>query len=240
MKSGMSQSANSVLYGVSFRCNTNCSKATSSTKLHKHGDERQKIRQTDKQANSKQTDADSGKQIRTEVGEEQIQADSIRTEISPSPFEVSKPALNAGSDQEGAKYCTISGTPGETREILIRRVLFLILPLILLSFSNMTMEVNTRPSSPTLMISAVVLEPLVRRRIREPRLRGVLTRFEYLSEDADEEIQMEGPPRFHSHPQTNTKNQGTQNIPLLLAAHLCETERRRRRLSPIHIPVGTL
>nr|GEV52077.1 zinc finger BED domain-containing protein RICESLEEPER 2 [Tanacetum cinerariifolium] len=33
-----------------------------------------------------------------------------------------------------------------------------------------------------------------RRRIKEPRLRGVLTRLEYLSEDADEEIQMEGPP----------------------------------------------
>ncbi|GKB31869.1 hypothetical protein Tco_0871270 [Tanacetum coccineum] len=68
------------------------------------------------------------------------------------------------------------------------------------------------------------LEPLVRRRMRELRLRGVMTRFKYSSEYVDEEMLMEGPPGFQSQPQAVMKNQNMQNIPSLLEIHLKETE----------------
>ncbi|GKD23572.1 hypothetical protein Tco_1225275 [Tanacetum coccineum] len=44
------------------------------------------------------------------------------------------------------------------------------------------------------------LEPLMRRRMRELRLRGISTHLEYTSVDVDEEMQMEGPPEFQSQP----------------------------------------
>nr|GFA40908.1 hypothetical protein [Tanacetum cinerariifolium] len=37
------------------------------------------------------------------------------------------------------------------------------------------------------------LKPLLRRRLKELRLRGVTTQLEYSSEDVDGEMQMEGP-----------------------------------------------
>ncbi|GKC82812.1 hypothetical protein Tco_1138529 [Tanacetum coccineum] len=66
------------------------------------------------------------------------------------------------------------------------------------------------------------------------RLRGVTTRFEYSSEDVDEDIQMEGPPGFQLQPSANTKIQGKQNLPPLLAAHHREIEQRRMTFSPTY------
>ncbi|GKC77274.1 hypothetical protein Tco_1128048, partial [Tanacetum coccineum] len=73
------------------------------------------------------------------------------------------------------------------------------------------------------------LEPLVRRRMRELRLQGVVTRLEYSSEDVDEEMQMECPPGFQLQPQINTENQGMQNKSPFLVAHLRDTEGGGRR-----------
>ncbi|GJT97196.1 reverse transcriptase domain-containing protein [Tanacetum coccineum] len=43
---------------------------------------------------------------------------------------------------------------------------------------------------------------------------------------------MEAPPGYRSQPPGGTEGQGMKDIPRLLAAHLQETERRRRTLSP--------
>ncbi|GJX02788.1 hypothetical protein Tco_0188704 [Tanacetum coccineum] len=81
------------------------------------------------------------------------------------------------------------------------------------------------------------LEPLVRRRMRELRLKGVAARLDYSSEDVDEEMQMECLPRFQLQPQINTENQGTQNKLPFLVAHLRDTERRQKTLSPAQAPI---
>ncbi|GJZ83726.1 hypothetical protein Tco_0648899 [Tanacetum coccineum] len=81
------------------------------------------------------------------------------------------------------------------------------------------------------------LEPLVRKQMKEIRLRGVTARFEYSSEDVDEDIQMEGPPGFQLQPSTNTEIQATQNLPPLLPAHHREIEQRRMTFSPTYAPV---
>ncbi|GKD73054.1 hypothetical protein Tco_1331336 [Tanacetum coccineum] len=60
----------------------------------------------------------------------------------------------AGSDQEGANHCTISGTLGETHEILIHKVIFILYPCF---YNAMVMEVDKTPSSSTLMTSVVVI-----------------------------------------------------------------------------------
>ncbi|GJX03637.1 hypothetical protein Tco_0189553 [Tanacetum coccineum] len=56
--------------------------------------------------------------------------------------------------------------------------------------------------------------------------------IKYSSEDVDEEREMEAPLGYRSQPLRGTKDQGMKDIPRLLAAHLQETERRRRTLSP--------
>nr|GEV94556.1 hypothetical protein [Tanacetum cinerariifolium] len=57
-------------------------------------------------------------------------------------------------------------------------------------------------------------------------------RLNYSDEDVDEEREMEASPGLQSQTFRETEGQRTQGIPLLLAAHLRETETRRRTLSP--------
>ncbi|GJZ15615.1 hypothetical protein Tco_0551292 [Tanacetum coccineum] len=119
----------------------------------------------------------------------------------------------------------ISGTPGGTHEILIRRLCpYLILPL----YNTMVMEIDATPLSPKLMTSAKVATGEDGREIEErPQLTtpmnptsnitsssqthfvtpihpdtqaGVLTRINYSSEDVDRERELEAPPGFWSQP----------------------------------------
>ncbi|GKC85278.1 hypothetical protein Tco_1140995 [Tanacetum coccineum] len=82
------------------------------------------------------------------------------------------------------------------------------------------------------MANYIQLEPLLRKRIRELRLHGVVTCLNYSSEDVDKERELEVPLGFRSQPPRETEGQATEGVPPLLAAHLRETERRRRTLSP--------
>ncbi|GKC53560.1 hypothetical protein Tco_1076305 [Tanacetum coccineum] len=103
------------------------------------------------------------------------------------------------------------------------------------------MEIDTTPSSPTLMTSARVtvgeeereLEPLMRKRIRELRLQGVATHLNYSSEDIDKERERERVRDATRVSVTTSQREGQamEGIPSLLAAHLRETERRRRTRS---------
>ncbi|GKA87851.1 hypothetical protein Tco_0809615 [Tanacetum coccineum] len=76
------------------------------------------------------------------------------------------------------------------------------------------------------------LEPLIRRIMEALRLQGVATWLNYSSEDVDEKREMKAPPEVSSQPSITTREPITRNIPLFLASHLRETERRRRTLSP--------
>ncbi|GKD27150.1 hypothetical protein Tco_1233364 [Tanacetum coccineum] len=69
------------------------------------------------------------------------------------------------------------------------------------------------------------LEPLMRKRMRQLRLQGIATRLNYSSEDVDEERELEASPGFRTRPSEGREEPITRNIPLLLAAHLRETER---------------
>ncbi|GJW62777.1 hypothetical protein Tco_0112112 [Tanacetum coccineum] len=82
------------------------------------------------------------------------------------------------------------------------------------------------------MANYSLLEPLIKRRMRELRLQGVATRLNYSSKDVDEEREMEALPGFQPQPSGMTEEPIMGNIPPLLASHLRETERRRRTLSP--------
>nr|GEU68053.1 reverse transcriptase domain-containing protein [Tanacetum cinerariifolium] len=68
--------------------------------------------------------------------------------------------------------------------------------------------------------------------MRELRLQGMATRLNYSSEDVDEEREIEAPPGFQLKPLRETKRQTTPGIPLLLVAHLRETEMGMRMMSP--------
>ncbi|GKD44956.1 reverse transcriptase domain-containing protein [Tanacetum coccineum] len=92
------------------------------------------------------------------------------------------------------------------------------------------MEIDTTPSSPTLMMPARVPTGKDRRKIEGGPWGGDM--IKYSSEDVDEEREMEAPLGYQSQPLGGTKEQGMKGIPRLLAAHLQETERRRRTLSP--------
>ncbi|GKA68513.1 hypothetical protein Tco_0768430 [Tanacetum coccineum] len=113
------------------------------------------------------------------------------------------------------------------------------------------MEIDTTPSSPTLMMSAAVildgeerevctpgtqaveeafimanysqLEPLMRRRMKELGMQGIVTHLNYSNEDVDEEREMGAPPEFQLQPLRETEGQTMQGIPSLFAAHLQET-----------------
>ncbi|GKC55723.1 hypothetical protein Tco_1083321 [Tanacetum coccineum] len=82
------------------------------------------------------------------------------------------------------------------------------------------------------MANYLQLDPLLRKRMRELRLQGVATCLNYSSEDVDEDRELEVPLRFRSQPPRGTKGQAMEGVPPLLAAHLRETKRRRRTLSP--------
>ncbi|GJV36831.1 hypothetical protein Tco_1409308 [Tanacetum coccineum] len=69
------------------------------------------------------------------------------------------------------------------------------------------------------------LERLMRKGMKELRLQGVVTQLNYSSEDVDEEREMEAPPGYRSQPPGGTEGQGMEGIPLLLVAHLRETEK---------------
>ncbi|GJV59705.1 RNA-directed DNA polymerase, eukaryota, reverse transcriptase zinc-binding domain protein [Tanacetum coccineum] len=139
-------------------------------------------------------------------------------------IEVSQPALYAGSDQEGANHCTISGTPvdttpssptlmtsvvvapeGEERDIVRRPQLTTPLN----PASNITSSIQTQLVTPVhpdvqavdkafVMANYSRLEPLMRRRMRELRLQGIATHLGYSSDDVDDEREMEAPPGFQS------------------------------------------
>ncbi|GJR18295.1 hypothetical protein Tco_0966822 [Tanacetum coccineum] len=81
------------------------------------------------------------------------------------------------------------------------------------------------------------LEPLTRRRMKELRLQGNATRLNYSSEYVDEEREIEAPLGFQPQTLRVTEGQTMQGILPLLAAHLRETERRRRTLSSKEAPV---
>ncbi|GJX45160.1 hypothetical protein Tco_0261836 [Tanacetum coccineum] len=116
--------------------------------------------------------------------------------------------------------------------------------------SIMVLEIDTTPSSPTLVtLAAVVLDEEEREVIGRPQLTiplnptsnitsnshthfGMATHFNYSSEDVDEERELEAPPGFRPQPLKETEGQTMQGIPPLLVAHLQETERMRRTLSP--------
>ncbi|GJS98897.1 hypothetical protein Tco_0820067 [Tanacetum coccineum] len=72
--------------------------------------------------------------------------------------------------------------------------------------------------------------------MRELRSHGVVNRLNYSDEDVDEEREMEAPLGLQSQPFRETEGQITQGIPLLLAAYLRETKRKRRTLSPREAP----
>nr|GEU36723.1 reverse transcriptase domain-containing protein [Tanacetum cinerariifolium] len=76
--------------------------------------------------------------------------------------------------------------------------------------------------------------------MRQLRLQGVKTRLNYSSEDVDEEIKIEAPPRILSEPPREAKEQGVEGIPPLLAAHLHGIERMRRALSPREKPTSSM
>nr|GFA49444.1 hypothetical protein [Tanacetum cinerariifolium] len=99
----------------------------------------------------------------------------------------------------------------------------------------MVMEFDTTSSSPTLMTSVVVIPDREERDEEERdmlRSYGMANRLNYSDEDVDEEREMEASPGLQSQTFRKTEGQRTQGIPLLLAAHLRETEKRRRTLSP--------
>ncbi|GJU88762.1 hypothetical protein Tco_1301185 [Tanacetum coccineum] len=68
--------------------------------------------------------------------------------------------------------------------------------------------------------------------------RGIATQLNYSRKDVDEERKIEAPPGFQPQPFRETERHKRQGIPLWLDAHLRETERRMRNLSPIEAPVA--
>nr|GEW98286.1 hypothetical protein [Tanacetum cinerariifolium] len=102
------------------------------------------------------------------------------------------------------------------------------------SVAHPVMEIDTTPSSPTLMTSAKVPTGEEGERLKEDErieVAGGVTRLNYSSEDINEEREMEAPSGYWFRPLGETEEQGMEGIPPLLAAHLRETERRRRTLS---------
>ncbi|GJZ57999.1 hypothetical protein Tco_0613493 [Tanacetum coccineum] len=103
-----------------------------------------------------------------------------------------------------------------------------------LSLADEIMLRSNQPESDTWQsLGSNQEEPLTRKRMRELRLQGVATRLNHSSDDVDKERKLEAPPGFWSQPPGGAEEPAMEGIPLLIAAHLRETERRRRTLSPI-------
>ncbi|GJR89882.1 hypothetical protein Tco_0213893 [Tanacetum coccineum] len=135
------------------------------------------------------------------------------------------------------------------------------------------MEIDTTPSSPTLMMSAAVVPVGDERRVVgrpqvtiplnptsnitsnsqthlvtpvHPDMQTVdeafvmanYSQLEPLIEDVDEEREKEAPLGFQSQPPKDMEGQNMQGIPPLLTAHLRETKRKRRTLSPREAPIA--
>ncbi|GKD60585.1 hypothetical protein Tco_1298094 [Tanacetum coccineum] len=104
---------------------------------------------------------------------------------------------------------SVIASEGREREVTLNPQLRIHTPIN--SMSNIAFNSQTQPITPVhldmyvvdqafVMVNYSQLKPLVRRRMKKLRLRGVATRLEYSSEDADEEMQMEGPTGFQSQP----------------------------------------
>nr|GEX93645.1 hypothetical protein [Tanacetum cinerariifolium] len=154
-------------------------------------------------------------------------------------FEVSKfVPFATSSDQEGATHSRVA-TGEEEREVKGRPQITTPLNPTLNITSNIQTHFITLVHPDTqavneafVMANYLQLEPLMRKRMRELRLQGVATRLNFLSEDINEKRELEAPLGFWSQPPRGVEGQAMKGIPPLLAAHLRETKRRRRTMSP--------